>query len=262
MKSFNSILFYIATMSAMLLSCGQAATTQTDTNDSEEQTTPELNTLSEAEMNEGWELLFDGKTTKGWHTYGQDTTGGAWKVTDGALYLDVTEPADGQPLSGGDIVTEGEYENFHLKLEWKISENGNSGIMFLVNEDPENYKYPWQTGPEMQILDNNGHPDAKIVTHRAGDLYDLMASTEETVNAVGEWNQVEIIVEDSQLEFYLNGTNIVSVPLWGETWKSLISNSKFSEMSGFGTFKQGRISLQDHGDEVWFRNIKIKSLNP
>ena len=259
MKSIAYLFYYIAAMSMILLGCGE---TNTQTSNAEEAAEPKHNTLTEEEMNEGWELLFNGKTTEGWHTYGQDTIGSAWKVVDGVLYLDVTEKEDWQAMGGGDIVTDGTYENFHLKLEWKISENGNSGIMFLVNEDPGNYQYPWQTGPEMQILDNNGHPDGKIVTHRAGDLYDLIASTEETVKAVGEWNQAAIIVEDNHLDFYLNGTNIVSVPLWEETWKSLISNSKFSEMSGFGTYKQGRISLQDHGDDVWFRNIKIRSLNP
>lgn len=261
MKTSASILFFVTAMSMILLNCGDAATSSSN-EETKEPTEKEHNTLTDEEVDEGWELLFDGETTNGWHTYGQDTIGDAWKIVDGALYLDVTEKEDWQAMGGGDIVTDEVYENFHLKLEWKISENGNSGIMFLVHEDPENYQYPWQTGPEMQILDNNGHPDAKIVTHRAGDLYDLIASTEETVKAVGEWNQAAIIVENNHLDFYLNGTNIVSVPLWGETWKSLISNSKFSEMSGFGTFKQGRISLQDHGDDVWFRNIKIRSLNP
>lgn len=259
MKSIAYLFYFLASMSMIFFGCGE---TNTQTSNAEEAAEPKHNTLSEEEINEGWVLLFNGKTTEGWHTYGQDTIGSAWKVVDGALYLDVTEKEDWQAMGGGDIVTEGSYDNFHLKLEWKISENGNSGIMFLVNEDPANYQYPWQTGPEMQILDNNGHPDSKIVTHRAGDLYDLIASTEETVKAVGEWNQAAIIVENNHLDFYLNGTNIVSVPLWGETWKSLISNSKFSEMSGFGTYQQGRISLQDHGDDVWFRNIKIRSLNP
>ncbi|MDQ3551928.1 MAG: DUF1080 domain-containing protein, partial [Bacteroidota bacterium] len=127
--------------------------------------------LSQQEQNEGWKLLFDGQTTNGWHTYGKSTIGKAWKVVDGTLYFDAASKKSFQTPEGGDIVTNEEFENFHLKLDWKISPNGNSGIMFYVHEDPVKYSEPWHTGPEMQVLDNNGHPDAKIHTHRAGDLY-------------------------------------------------------------------------------------------
>jgi hypothetical protein len=113
---------------------------------------------------------------------------------------------------------------------------------------------------EMQVLDNNGHPDAKIVSHRAGDLYDLIVSSEETVKPVGEWNLAEIISKDGNLELHLNGVMIVSTTLWTPEWEALIAKSKFKTMTGFGTFKKGKIALQDHGDEVWFKNIRIKKL--
>jgi hypothetical protein len=200
-----------------------------------------------------WKDLFDGKTTTGWHKYGGGPVGASWQVVDGTLHFD---PAGND---GGDIVTDEEFENFHLSLEWKISEKGNSGIIFLVHESPE-YKFPWETGPEMQILDNDGHPDGKILKHRAGDLYDLISASPETVQKVGEWNRAEIKVVHGQLDFYLNSVQVVSTTLWDDNWKQMVANSKFKTMPGFGTYKKGRIALQDHGDKVWFRNIRIKVL--
>lgn len=207
-----------------------------------------------------WISLFDGETTEGWHTYGKEGIGSAWKVEDGALYLDASQKEDWQVVGGGDIVTDQEFEDFHLKLDWKISKAGNSGIMFYVHEDTSQYEYPWQTGPEMQVLDNERHPDGQIYKHQAGDLYDLIAASEDAAKPVGEWNEVEIISQDSTLHLFLNGVTIVSTTLWDESWRELIANSKFSEYPGFGTYKKGKIALQDHGDDVWFRNIRIKKL--
>lgn len=207
-----------------------------------------------------WISLFDGESLDGWHTYGQESAGSAWKAEDGVLYLDVENREDWQAEGGGDILTEEEFEDFHLQLEWKISENGNSGIMFYVDEDPERYEYPWHTGPEMQILDTEGHPDGKIYKHRVGDLYDLVAASEDAAKPVGEWNEVEVISKDGQLDFYLNGVHIVSTELWNDHWQQLIEESKFKDMPDFGQLQKGKIALQDHGDPVWFRNIRIKRL--
>lgn len=216
--------------------------------------------LTDEQKSEGWELLFDGTTTKGWHKYGDKPIGSAWKVENGQLYLDTTTKENWQIKDGGDIVSDSSFDNFDLKLEWKIAKNGNSGIMFYVHEDTAKYTWPWETAPEMQVLDNDGHPDGKIIKHRAGDLYDLISCTKETVKPVGEWNQVEIISKDGKLDFWLNGVNVVSTTLWDEKWKKMVAGSKFVNMPDFGTYKNGKIALQDHGNTVWYRNIMIKRL--
>jgi hypothetical protein len=209
--------------------------------------------------NDGWISLFDGTTTKGWHKYGGGAVGSGWKVQEGSIFLDTTVEVNGK-RDGGDIVTDEEFENFDLKLEWKIAKNGNSGIMFCVHEDTTKYKYPFETGPEMQVLDNDGHPDGKLKKHRAGDLYDLISCSKETVKPVGEWNQVEIKLQNGKLDFYLNGENVVSTTMWDDNWDKLVAGSKFKTMPGFATFKKGHIDLQDHDCMVWFRNIMIKKL--
>jgi hypothetical protein len=220
------------------------------------------NQLTETEKKDGWQLLFDGSSTKGWHQYGGKPIGTAWKVADGTIYLDTTDKKNGQwqTATGGDIVSDDEYDNFHLKLEWKIAKDGNSGIIFYVHEDTTKYKYAWMTGPEMQVLDNVGHADGKIIKHRAGDLYDLISCSKETVKPHSEWNLAEIKSLNGKLDFYLNGENIVSTTMWDEQWKKMIAASKFKEFPGFGTYKKGKLMLQDHGNTVWYRNIKIRKL--
>ncbi|WP_299758653.1 DUF1080 domain-containing protein [uncultured Pontibacter sp.] len=243
---------YIAAL-AMLSLLGCQSTDQ-------ETTTMADNNQNQTENEGDWISLFDGKTTQGWHTYGKDSIGRAWIVDDGALHLDASNKKDWQTSDGGDIVSEREFDDFHLQLEWKVAENGNSGIIFYVQEDTSKYDYTWNTGLEMQVLDNNGHPDAKIHKHRAGDLYDLIASSAETVKPAGEWNQVEIISNKGQLEFHQNGQKVVETTLWDDNWRELVAGSKFADMPGWGSFKSGKIALQDHGDNVWFRNIRIKEL--
>jgi hypothetical protein len=233
---------------ALLISCNAGSHEEK----TDEATTPVADT--------GWVSLFDGKTTAGWHSYGKSTIGSAWKVADGVLYLDTTQKDGWQIKDGGDIVTNDEYENFHFKTDWKIAKDGNSGIIFLVNEDTSKYKYVWNTGPEMQVLDNNGHPDAKIIKHRAGDLYDLISSAKEVVKPAGEWNTAEIILNNGKLNLILNGDTTVSTTLWDDAWNKLVAGSKFKDMPDFAKFKKGKIALQDHGNEVQFRNIMIKKL--
>jgi hypothetical protein len=215
-----------------------------------------------AKNEDGFVALFDGKSTAGWHSHKKTTAGKIWKVENGAIHLDPAVKKEA-PSEGGDLVTNEEYENFHLKLDWKISPKGNSGIIFFINEDPK-YNNTYETGMEMQVLDNGtptslGHSDAKIYTHRAGDLYDLMAA-KDAAKPAGEWNTAEIVANKGKLDFYLNGQHTLSNKLWDDNWRNMIAISKFKSMPGFGKFNKGKISLQEHGDEVWFKNIMIKKL--
>lgn len=214
------------------------------------------NTLSKKEEKEGWKLLFDGKSTTGWRNFNSNTIGSGWKVAEGALFLDnsVTEKEE-----RGDIITHDEYGNYEFALEWKIDSCGNSGIIFNVVEDPK-YHATYLTGPEMQVLDNTCHPDAKIEKHRAGDLYDLIKCSKETVKPAGQWNAVRIVSNKGKYEFWLNGTKVVQFEMHTPEWNNMVANSKFKTMPDFGKATKGHIALQDHGDKVWYRNIRIKEL--
>jgi hypothetical protein len=246
---------------SLLSACNNSGDSDKKTDDSTEtKMGPIVNQLSNQEKAEGWQLLFDGQSSKGWHNYGGGPAGEAWKIADGTIYLDTSSKVDGKVKGGGDLTTDEEYENFHLKLEWKIAKNGNSGIIFYVKEDTVKYKRSYETGPEMQVLDNDGHPDGKINKHRAGDLYDLIACSKETVKPVGEWNLAEIKCVNGKLDFYLNGENVVSTMLWDDNWKQMVANSKFKQWADFGTIKKGKICLQDHDNTVWYRNVMIKRL--
>ena len=216
----------------------------------------------------GWRDLFDGRTLAGWRNYGGDENQvRKWTVQDGTLALAQEGPFPMWDLiksvivggPGGDLVYYREkFQDFELSLQWKIAPGGNSGIFYLVKDETENTA--WRTGIEMQVLDNEGHADGKIRTHRAGDLYDMIAADPETVRPPGEWNDVLIRVKDNHIEHWLNGVKVVSVERGSEQWNKLVAASKFADMPGYGKSEAGYIVLQDHGDPVWYRNIRVREL--
>lgn len=216
------------------------------------------NTLSAKEKAEGWQLLFDGKNLTGWHSYLEEKPGKAWQVHNGTIMLNKNSKSVYQDFA--DLVTDDEYENFDLKMEWKMQPCANSGVMFYVHESPE-YKNTYESGPEMQIADLACNDDGRILKCRAGDLYDLISADTEWVNQAPKWNEYEIIANNGHLTFYMNGHKTVETKMWNENWIDMIKNSKFIEWPGFGTFKKGHISFQGtEKGKLWYRNIKIRKL--
>ncbi len=212
--------------------------------------TPAMNTLSAEEQAEGWKLLFNGTDLSGWKGYKKDAPGAAWQVQDGAIAL----TAGG----AGDLMTAAEYGPFELSFEWKISPGGNSGVIYLIKE-MDGAENTYNTGPEMQVLDNDGHADGKTPSHRAGALYDLETPPDGAVKPVGEWNLAVIKYTGASIEHWLNGAKVSASSYADDAWKKKVAASKFSQWPMFGTASSGHIALQDHGNKVWYRNIKIKA---
>ncbi|MHB1921556.1 MAG: 3-keto-disaccharide hydrolase [Chitinophagaceae bacterium] len=212
------------------------------------------NRLTSKEKKQGWHLLFDGHDLRGWHTYMKHSVVPAWSVKNGEIILQHA-PGEG----GGDLVTDQEYQNFDLKLVWKISNGGNSGIIFDVHESPQ-YSATYETGPEMQILDNLHADDNKKDSHLAGSLYDLIPADPSVVHPAEEWNHIRIRLNHGHLRFWMNGKQVVDTRMWDAKWNKLVAGSKFLTMKGFAKYRKGHIALQDHGDTVTFRQIKIRRL--
>jgi len=218
------------------------------------------NTLTKEEIDDGWMLMFDGKTSDGWRGYNKDHFPSGWEIVDGTIH--VIGSGKGEAGEGGDIIYDKKFKNFELELEWKVSEGGNSGIFYLAREVPD--QPVWKSAPEMQILDNDKHPDAKLGkdgNRAAGALYDLIPGNMEAVRPAGEWNKVKILIYKGTVVHFMNGEQVLEYHLWTDDWKDMVTNSKFADYEMFlNTADEGYIALQDHGDDVWFRNIKIKEL--
>jgi len=218
----------------------------------------QLNTLTPEERSGGWQLLFDGKDLKGWHSYLENKPGKAWQIKDGAIFLNKNDKSVHDDYA--DLTSDEEFDNFDLKMEWKMEPCANSGLLFYVHEAPE-YEETWNTGPEMQITDLSCSPDSRILMHRAGDLYDLVPADTEWVTEGGKWNQYEILADHDHLQLFQNGHKVVDTYLWNDHWRELIAHCKFADMPNFGTFRKGHIALQGtENGKLWFRNIKIKTL--
>ena len=209
----------------------------------------ELNALTAEEQAAGWKLLFDGTSMDAWRGYKRDDVPEGWRIEDGAIAR-----GDG----GGDILTREQFGSFELSIEWKVAGGGNSGIMFRVSEDADQ---TFMTGPEYQILNNEVHRDGQKPKTAAGANYALHAPTKDMTKPVGEWNHTRIKVDGARVEHWMNGEKIVEYELWSDDWKQRVADSKFAAWPGYGQNKVGHVVLQDHGDPVWYRNIKIRPLD-
>lgn len=205
------------------------------------------NTLTAKEKAGGGRLLFDGKTTNGWRGYRQQTMPEGWQAVDGALT---------RVGKAGDIITIDDFADFELTLEWNVAPGGNSGVFYRVTEDADAM---WKTAPEMQVLDDAAYKDL-TPDHFTGANYALHAPTRSVANPPGSWNQARILVKGPHVEHWLNGVKIVEYELWSEDWERRVRGSKFKEHPRYGRARRGHIGLQDHGDRVAYRNIKVREL--
>ncbi|MCY1721752.1 DUF1080 domain-containing protein [Prolixibacteraceae bacterium Z1-6] len=237
MKNFTSIFIICSTV--LLFSCAPNRKSQT-------------NTLTKKEINEGWELLFDGKSLNNWKTFnGGEVTG--WKIIDGIL----NNSGVGSD-HGGDIISKKQYTNFELYMEWKVAPESNSGVFIHVQEGLTNAIY--ESGPEYQLIDDKGWPTQLEAHQYSGANYAMHVPQNAKVAPIDEWNTTKIIVNGPHVEHWLNGTKVVQYELWTNEWEAIKSKSKWAEAPHYGMSKTGHIGLQDHGGLTMFRNMKIREL--
>ncbi|HJU44334.1 MAG TPA: DUF1080 domain-containing protein [Vicinamibacterales bacterium] len=206
--------------------------------------------LTAKEKAEGWKLLFDGKSLAGWRSYQATTPPSGWRAINGELVREG---------DGGDLMTAEQYGDFDLRFEWKVTENGNSGVIYRIATTEE---FPWQTGPEYQILHNAGHRDGKNPMTSAASNYAVNPPTRDLTRPVGEWNEGRIVARGNVIEHWLNGQKLVEYEIGSADWEARVKASKFAKLKDYGRIKRGYIALQDHGNLVYYRNIKIRSLDP
>ncbi|MEZ4998945.1 MAG: DUF1080 domain-containing protein [Bacteroidales bacterium] len=241
---------FVLLLAASFVSCGPGK----DKKSAEKKST-------EAEV---WTYLFDGTSTEGWRNYNKTTfPEQGWEIVDGTLHC-IGSGRGEAGGGGGDILYDKKFSNFHLKLEWKISEGGNSGIFYPGTGESE-LDYIWKTAPEMQVLDNERHPDAqagKDGNRQAGSLYDLIPAVPQNAKPAGEWNTAEIKVYKGSVWHIQNGETVLEYHLWTPEWNALVAGSKFPALNPnwANVATEGYIGLQDHGDDVWYRNIQIREL--
>ncbi|MBZ4676439.1 MAG: glycosyl hydrolase [Anaerophaga sp.] len=253
----------------LLTSCGMGGQKKSEEK-SESETTKSatveeapLNTLTEEEKAEGWRLLFNGKNFDGWRGYNKETVPGAWSIEDNAIKINGSGEGEAGAEDGGDIIYDEKFKNFELKFDWKVSKGGNSGVFYLAREFDDLPIY--RSAPEYQILDNENHLDAQLGkdgNRQSASLYDLIPAKPQNSKPWGEWNTGSIIVYKGTVVHKQNGEVVLEYHLWTPEWEKMIENSKFkgwTEMiNAGGEERMGYIGLQDHGDDVWFRNIKLK----
>ena len=195
----------------------------------------------------GWRPLFDGSSTAAWRGFRSESLPAGWQAVDGTL---------ARVGGGGDIITREQFANFELELDWRVQAGGNSGVMFRVTEAAE---ATYETGPEMQVLDDARHADGQSPLTSAGAAYGLYPAPRGIVKPAGEWNSARLVVDGAHVEHWLNGTKLLEYELWSPEWKAKVAASKFAEWPGYGMARRGHIALQDHGDPVAYRNIRIRT---
>lgn len=212
------------------------------------------NNLAKTEKDQGYKLLFDGRSMTGWRPY-QNKPADSWTVKDGALYCagSTTDKSDRR----ADLITMDQYENFDLSLDWKVAPKGNSGILYMVTEE---YPTAYLSGPEYQIIDDVNFPEKLEDWQKTGANYAMDAAPAAQPNPAGQWNHTRIVVDNGHVEHWLNGKKIVDYRLWTDDWKQKKAAGKWKDAAGYGASKKGHIALQDHGSEAWFKNIKIREL--
>ncbi len=256
MKASKNLNFlFVIAIAGLLFSCSQG---QKSGQESETETT------EAAEPAEEWIVLFDGTSTDGWGGYGKETFPAAWEVVDGTLHIQGSGRGEAGAADGGDIIYDRKFGNFELVFDWKVAEGANSGVFYLGQESPE-FDFIWMTAPEYQVLDNERHPDAKLGkdgNRQSASLYDLYPAKPQNAKPAGEWNTGGIMVYNGTVVHKQNGENVVEYHLWTPKWNEDVANSKFPELNEnwAEVASEGYIGLQDHGDDVWFRNIRIREL--
>jgi hypothetical protein len=208
----------------------------------------QLPMLTAAEQADGWKLMFDGKSLAGWRGYKTEKPSGGWRAEDGLLV---------RLGGGGDLMTVEQYEDFDMRFEWKITEYGNSGVIYRIGTTEP---YPWHTGPEYQILDNARHPDGKNAITSAGSNYAVNEPVKDVTRPVGQWNEGRIVARGNRVEHWLNGVKVVDYEIGSADWKARVQASKFGKIPPYATVKRGYIALQDHESVVVYRNLRIKTL--
>jgi hypothetical protein len=264
MKTKGLLVLFTLVLGIIAFSCKTTTTEEESGDEADTVATEEEvadNMLTESEKEKGWMLMFDGENVEGWKGYHKDSfPEQGWVIEEGTLKC--IGSGEGEAGGkGGDIIYDQKFKDFHLSLEWKISEGGNSGIFYLAQElegEPI-----WKSAPEMQILDNDRHLDAQLGVdgnRQAGSLYDLLPAEPQNAKPAGEWNKAEVMVYQGTVVHKMNGEVVVEYHIGTEDFEEMVENSKFKEFEHFGKYKPGYIGLQDHGNDVWFKNIKIKEL--
>jgi hypothetical protein len=213
-----------------------------------------VNTLTKKEANNGWKLLFDGKNFTGWHGFNMKGIPDCWMIEDQALTMTTEGRAESQ-----DIITDQTYTKFVLSAEFKLTKGANSGIIFQIKEDPK-YKFPYETGPEYQVMDHANWPDKLEDWQICGANYAMYPPKAKPFKPFGEWNQVLLVVDGNHVTQMLNGVVVVEYEKYSDEWKKLRASGKWAAFPDYGKYDEGHISLQNHGTKVWYRNLKIKQL--